>query len=306
MNFIKKLFGGSGLAYTPKITVEKVQQLFEYGKQKNLIGTGSSDFPGKPGQLIGWEAEGYYYKGYKNIPAQDVPAHIKWSANPVFAFVALVNDQIQYHYGENGESAVFICPVTTNPKHLMLIDDIFDHYYQKFGLPASLHQKVVVKPSFDKSDKMEFLKTYLEAADEDFFYDNFYEDIDHITMWVDWREEDDNIIHYCENIIQSEQLSVATTDAENERGFETTITYKGHETIIPYKGLGADRDTTIQTLNAVIGPDYEIRLFKESLGNDTLAFLPLSNSQWTELDKKYPQQVEARFLRITNQTELFG
>ena len=131
MSFLKKLFGQSEpeKIYEPKITVEKIQHLFEYGKRENLIGTGDESLRGKykVGHLISWEAEPYFYKGYKDIPAQTVPANIKWSNNPVFAYVSILDNKVQYHYSEDCGSAVFICPTTTNTEHLKFIDEIFEH-----------------------------------------------------------------------------------------------------------------------------------------------------------------------------------
>lgn len=311
MNFLKKLFGQSEPEknYEPKITVEKIQQVFEYGKRENLTGTGDDSLRGKykVGHLINWKSEEHYFKGYNDIPAQNVPAHIKWSNNPVFAYVSILDNKVQYHYGEDGGSAVYICPITTNTEHIKFIDEIFEHYYNEFGLPNVLNEVKITKEKVNKTDKMKFLEEYLTTKDQNFFSDNFCDDSDiyDIAMWIDWREEDENIITYCEDILQTEQLSVETLDAENERGFDTIITYKNQEISIPYNGNGADRDTTIKTLNQTIQSEFEIRLCKESLGSDTLCFIPLTNGQWNELDKKYPKQVTEKFKKITTETKLF-
>lgn len=301
MNFLKKIFESKepGNNYEPKITVGKIQHIFEYGRKNTLFGTGDDslkDF--KVGHLITWVAEPYYYKGYKNIPAQTVPPNIKWSNDPVFAYVSIVDGNVKYHWSDEGGSAVFLCPVTTNSEHIRHIDKIFEHYYSEvFKLPQSLNEVKIVKGKVDKTDKMKFLKEYLTTQNNDFFKDNFYDDSDghNIVMWIDWREEDENIVTYCERILQTNQLSAETLDAENKRGFDIIITYKNQKTIIPYKGAGADRDTTIKTLNKTIQTEFEIRLCKESLGSDTLCFLPLAKEQWSELEAKYPGQVDEKF-----------
>lgn len=173
-------------------------------------------------------------------------------------------------------------------------------------LPDSLNDNKLMKEKTDKTDKMLFIEKYLVSKDGDFFYDNFYDnDIDAIAMWIDWREEDENIITYCEDLLQTNVLSVKTNNADNERGFETIINYKSQETLIPYKGTGADRDTTLIALNQVLQPEFEIRICKESLGNDTLCFLPLSQEQWLFLDTKYPGQVIEKFEIITPNSKMF-
>lgn len=311
MSFLKKLFGQKEPEknYEPKITVEKIQQLFEYGKRENIIGTGDESLREKykVGDLINWENKEYYYEGYKDIPAQNVPPNIKWSNNPIFAYVSILDNKVRYHYSENGGSAVYICPITTNTEHIKLIDEIFEHYYNNFGLPDVLNTAKIIKEKVSKADKVIFLEEYLTTKDQNFFDENFCDDSDiyKIAMWIDWREEDDNIINYCEDILQTGQLSVKTLDAENERGFETIITYKNQEISIPYKGKGADRDTTIKTLNQTIQSEFEIRLCKESIGSDTLCFIPLTNEQWNELDEKYPKQMREKFEKISTETKLF-
>ncbi len=170
----------------------------------------------------------------------------------------------------------------------------------------SLHESKLKKEKADTTDKMLFIERYLVSQDSDFFYDNFYDnDMDAVAMWIDWREEDENIITYCEDILQTNVLSVNIKNADNERGFDTIISYHGQETFIPYKGVGADRDTTLITLNQILQPEFEIRLCKESLGNDTLCFLPLSQQQWSFLDTKYPKQVIEKFEIITPNAKMF-
>jgi hypothetical protein len=282
MSFFKKLFRSNDHkdVYEPKITIEKIKHIFEYGKLKNLVGTGSPELSNlKLGTIINWSSESKFRKAYKDIPEQIVPPHIQWSNNPLFAYVGIVDHKVKYHYGENGQSAIYICPQTTDDYHLKLIDVIFEHYYQNFDLPNSLSNGKVRKEKVDRSDKMKFLSAYLTTEDGNFFQDNCCEDEDvsDLAMWIDWREEDENIIVYCEKILQTNQLFAATQNAENESGFETIIFYKGQPTAIPYRGLGADRSTTIKALNNAVKADYEIRLFKESAGSDTLCLLPLGS-----------------------------
>lgn len=310
MSFFKKIFGRneSEENYEPKITVEKIQQLFEFGKQKNLIGTVDDSLKGKykVGHQIRWETESKFRKAYNDTPAQTVPPHIEWGNNPFFAYVSILDNKVQYHWSENGGSAVFICPTTTNTEHLKFIDEIFEHYYTDFGLPNVLNEINKIKES--KTKKMKFLEDYLTTQDQDFFMDNFFDhvDIHEIAMWIHWRDEDENIITYCEDILQTEQLSVETLDSANERGFDTIITFKNQQISIPYKGKRADRDTTIKTLNQTIQSEFELRLCKESMGSDILCFVPLTNEQWIDLENKYSKEVSEKFEKITTETKMFG
>jgi hypothetical protein len=128
-----------------------------------------------------------------------------------------------------------------------------------------------------------------------------------IVFWVDWRENDENIIEYCENIIKTEKLTASVNDVDDEIGFEIIINYKDVKTKIPYKGKGSDRDTTIITLNEILKPDFEIRFCKFSDNSDTLAFLPLIHAQWIELEKEFgKQRVSKHFVEISKDSVLFG
>ena len=51
--------------------------------------------------------------------------------------------------------------------------------------------------------------------------------------------------------------------------------------------------------------EFEIRLCKETLGSDTLCFLPLSKKQWLYFDPNYPKQVREKFEIMTPNKKIF-
>jgi hypothetical protein len=58
-------------------------------------------------------------------------------------------------------------------------------------------------------------------------------------------------------------------------------------------------------LNEVLKPDYEIRLCANSLGSDTLAFLPLSAKQWMDLEDEFGQnKVNKLFIKRSKETKM--
>lgn len=62
----------------------------------------------------------------------------------------------------------------------------------------------------------------------------------------------------------------------------------------------------LKTLNKIIQPEYEIRLFMESLGSDTLAFVPLSKEEWEELEKEFGEEkVNYYFSKIKDNSKMF-
>ncbi len=124
-------------------------------------------------------------------------------------------------------------------------------------------------------------------------------------FWVDWREEDDIIVEYCESIIQTESLSAEEVDADNDAGFEMYITYKDRRVKVPLTIGTEDRHVTIVTLNEILNPDFEIRFCIDSNGSDTLAFLPLSSDMWRKLEGQYGDAVAKRFYKLQMKPNVF-
>lgn len=152
---------------------------------------------------------------------------------------------------------------------------------------------------------MEYIKDFLKNEDRESF-DKLCENCTKL-VWIDWREYDEDIINYIENVIQSGKLIGKNEDADNKMGVNIIIEWKGKEYKISYPNEeGSDRDTTIKTLNKVIQPEHEIRLFMESLGSDTLAFVPLSKEEWEELEKDFGvEKVNYYFSKIDDNSKMF-
>lgn len=152
---------------------------------------------------------------------------------------------------------------------------------------------------------MKYIKNFLKNEDRESF-DKLWENSTKL-IWIDWREEDDSIINYVEKVIQSKKLIGKNEDADNKMGFNIIIEWKGKDYKISYPNEeGSDRDTTIKTLNKIIQPEYEIRLFMESLGSDTLSFVPLAKEEWEELEKEFGvEKVNYYFSKIDENSNIF-
>ena len=154
------------------------------------------------------------------------------------------------------------------------------------------------------TEKFETIEFYIENPTADFYNDVFDGRYD-IVMVVDWREEDEEIVNYCENILETGHLFAELEDANNKQGFSITIQYGEKSLLIPYLGEGSDRDTTLLSLNEILQPDYEIRFCKISDGSDTLQFIPLSKMLWHRLDMKYAAKMDELFGRFEKDSEFF-
>lgn len=153
-------------------------------------------------------------------------------------------------------------------------------------------------------EKLETIESYIENPTQEFYFEVFDGRYD-IVMVVDWGEEDDAIITYCEKILETGQLSAKFEAADNKQGFTITIQLGEKTLLIPYQGEGADRDTTLRALNEILHPEYEIRFCKASDGSDTLEFIPLPQKLWHQLDLKYAEKMDDLFARFEHDSVFF-
>lgn len=157
-----------------------------------------------------------------------------------------------------------------------------------------------------ESNGIEKIKAYMKDGSWDYYYYNLIEECDTL-LWIDHRDCDEEIINGVETILKTGHLRGELIEETIDKIDEIIIHYKGEKTKIEYIGEEADRDTTIISLNEVLKPDYEIRLCKNSLGSDTLAFLPLSAKQWIDLENEFGQnKVNKLFIKISKETKMFN
>ena len=103
--------------------------------------------------------------------------------------------------------------------------------------------------------------------------------------WIDWREYDEDIISYFNGLLPQEDIvDVEIKEIKLGRGIDIILKKDNKTLAIPYEDDETDRDITIKTLDEFISPKYQIRLFSESLGDDTLAFTVLNSNEWKELE----------------------
>ena len=109
--------------------------------------------------------------------------------------------------------------------------------------------------------------------------------------WVDWREYDEDIISYFNGLLPQEDIvDVEIKEIKLGRGIDIILKKDNKTLAIPYEDDATDRDITIKTLDEFISPKYQIRLFSESLGDDTLAFTVLNSNEWKELENEFGKE----------------
>lgn len=104
-------------------------------------------------------------------------------------------------------------------------------------------------------------------------------------IWIDWREDDEDVVNYF-NDMMDEPIDIQTVNNGKPYGDDIVLQKGDKELQIPY-GDEKDRDVTIKCFNEFVKPDYEVRWFTKSLGNDTLGFTVLSGAEWANLEDEF-------------------
>ena len=120
------------------------------------------------------------------------------------------------------------------------------------------------------------------------------------VFWVDWREEDDAIVGYCEKVLSTGMLTAEIVDANNESGFELYISYGDRRIKVPL--TYSEQDIA---LNEALRGDYEVRYCVASDGMDTAAFVPLSIEHWNQLESEFGERVSRHFHVLTDSPNVF-
>ena len=124
-------------------------------------------------------------------------------------------------------------------------------------------------------------------------------------IWIDWREYDEDVVNYF-NDMMDEPIDIQTVSNGKAYGDDIVLQKGDKELQIPY-GDEQDRDVTIKYFNDFVQPDYEVRWFTESLGNDTLGFTVLSVSEWAKLDDEFgADTVRYYFEPIDFESDMFN
>lgn len=117
-------------------------------------------------------------------------------------------------------------------------------------------------------------------------------------IWIDWREYDEDVVNYF-NDMMDEPIDIKMVSNGKAYGDDIVLQKGDKELQIPYVDE-QDRDVTIKYFNDFVKPDYEVRWFAESLGNDTLGFTVLSGAEWAKLDDEFGADVVRYYFEPIN------
>ncbi|AVK86915.1 glutathione reductase [Lysinibacillus sp. B2A1] len=124
---------------------------------------------------------------------------------------------------------------------------------------------------------------------------------------MDWREAEEDLIDYFnEQLPVSDQINCEIIEIDKPRGVDIVLSSQENSMTIPFADDVTDRDSAIRAMQEMLSPQYQIRWFMESLGNDTLAFALLPVVQWKELEQQFDKRkVDYYFQPVTNTSVMF-
>lgn len=123
------------------------------------------------------------------------------------------------------------------------------------------------------------------------------------VFWVDWREDEADIVRYCEDVLGTGRLSA---EANGTNGaYALAVVFGDRRVPVPLTGTATDRHVALLALNDALAPDYEVRLCVDSADGDALAFLPLAATEWAALEARYAGALAKRFYRLAPRPNLF-
>jgi hypothetical protein len=123
---------------------------------------------------------------------------------------------------------------------------------------------------------------------------NEYIDTSDKCLVVDWRSEEGSLVDALAELLPEARLTHEWVNAEGDM----YIIYRGRRHKVGHTWSGRDRYITLRRLNEVMAGDYELRVFRHTLGDDTHCFYPAPCEWWAAMDKACPAEVERVFARV--------
>lgn len=156
------------------------------------------------------------------------------------------------------------------------------------------------------SDKLEQIESYLEQPTEEMYFD-LISGRNNLLLIVDWQDNDEDIVEECADLLGLSDLKAEMRPNQQSIGFAMDIVFDQKRINVPFDADGADRDTTLISLNKILQPEYEMRLCQASMGDDEIEFLVLPTELWGKLQRRYGRDViDDCFAVIDEESCFFG
>jgi hypothetical protein len=135
-------------------------------------------------------------------------------------------------------------------------------------------------------------KILLSGSNEDL---NEYIDESGKCLVVDWRGDEADLIDSLGEILPAGRLFQNWVDAEDD----LYVIYRGIRHKVGLTMSGRDRYIALRRLNEIMVGEYELRVFRHTMEDDTHCFYPKSCAWWSRMEQAFPAEIQRVFARIT-------
>ena len=112
------------------------------------------------------------------------------------------------------------------------------------------------------------------------------------SVVVDWRAEEEEIV----SDVAGQIPDSLSCEWEDER--DLILIYKNRQSPVGLTFSPRDRYICLRALNNALSGDYELRVFRATLGDDTHIIFVKPTSWWEDFDRGYPDRSSTIFRRI--------
>ncbi len=116
---------------------------------------------------------------------------------------------------------------------------------------------------------------------------------------VDWKDDAEQVLRAVQRYLPSAYWQFREID---ENSFEIN---KGHATCHMSIPPGTDPESILQTINRVLMPDFEMRVFLPTV-SDTISLLLRSGDWWNEFESAYPARLPKLFVTMDKRIQQIG
>lgn len=137
------------------------------------------------------------------------------------------------------------------------------------------------------------------------YSETIFDDTESI-VWIDWREEEDSIVHAIAAKIPEFLLSAVVRAANNDAGYDIQITCRDQERVIDPDAPFDSRHATLNAIDELVSPEYQVRFVTETNGADTMGVVVELRADWERLYQRFGRRLNEHFCPIRELPDLMN
>lgn len=114
---------------------------------------------------------------------------------------------------------------------------------------------------------------------------------------VDWRDDEGSLTAQLGRMLPEGWFSGGWVSVGNDS--DICVTYRGVQYFAGLLGDQPDRYVWLRWVNSVISADFELRVFRDTMGDDTHCFYLGSNDWWEAMETAFPRRMWKVFAPIS-------